>query len=241
MCTVTFIARESGYVIGMNRDEKLTRPAAIAPAQYRLNGRSVLAPSEPGGGLWIGANDAGGSFALINWYSVSARVECQPISRGEIVKSTLSLDSSESVTEALAMLPLSRVNPFRLIGVFPSKKVVCEWRWNLQQLDRIEHAWKTNIWISSGFDEAGAQQARGKIFSAAMGKESDRNRAWLRRLHQSHGPESGPYSVCMHRSDAATVSYTEIAILRGRVEMHYVAGPPCCTPPLSASDLKLWC
>src|SRR5690242_1032814 len=50
MCTVTFIAQQNGYLLGMNRDEKLTRPEAIAPTVCRLQGRSVLAPSEPGGG-----------------------------------------------------------------------------------------------------------------------------------------------------------------------------------------------
>ena len=239
MCTVTFIARECGYVIGMNRDEKLSRPVALGPARYRINGRSVLAPSEPRGGLWIGANDGGASFALINWYGVTARVQSQPISRGEIVKSALPLDSTGAVTRALTSLPLSRVNPFRLIGVIPSQKVVIEWRWNLQQLEQIEHAWQTNIWISSGFDEPGAQQTRGKIFREVLKQESAGNCSWLRSLHQSHMPEPGPYSMCMHRSDAATVSYTEIAILSDQVEMHYVAGSPCCTPPLPKSDLRL--
>jgi hypothetical protein len=235
------IARQSGYVMAMNRDEKLTRPEGMPAAERRLSGRSVLAPSEPGGGMWIGANDAGVSFALINWYAVSARVECQSLSRGQIVKSTLSLDSVASVTNALTLLPLCRINPFRLVGVFPSEKGIVEWRWNLHQLDRIEHAWKTNIWISSGFDEPGALQTRSKIFNQALRQESAGSRAWLRKLHRSHTPESGPYSICMHRSDAATVSYTEIAVSRGRVEMQYVPGSPCCTPPLPASGLRLRC
>src|ERR1041384_5837017 len=239
MCTVTFIARECGYLIGMNRDENLSRPAANGPAQYRIHGRSALAPSEPGGGQWIGANDAGASFALINWYGVPARVQTKPISRGEIVQSALPLDSPGETAHALSSLPLSRVNPFRLIGAFPSKKLVIEWRWNLLQLERIEHAWHTNIWISSGFDEPGAQQTRSKIFSQVLKQESAGNSAWLRSLHQSHTPEPGPYSMCMHRSDAATMRYTENAILGDRVEMLYVPGSPCCTPPLPKSHLRL--
>jgi hypothetical protein len=239
MCTVTFIARECGYAIGMNRDEKLARPVALGPARYRIDGRSVLAPSEPSGGLWIGANDGGATFALINWYGVTARVESQPISRGEIVKSALPLDSTGAVTRALTSLPLSRVNPFRLIGIIPSQKVVVEWRWNLQQLDQIAHAWQTNIWISSGFDEPGAQQTRGKIFRQVLKQESAGNCSWLRSLHRSHAPEPGPYSMCMHRCDAATVSYTEIAILRDRAEMRYVPGSPCCTPALPKRNLRL--
>src|SRR5689334_14803468 len=110
MCTVTFIARPGGYYLGMNRDEKRARPVATAPARSQINGRSILAPSEPGGGTWIGANDAGVSFALINWYGVRRRVESQPISRGEIVRAALPLDSVADVSDALALLPLSRVN-----------------------------------------------------------------------------------------------------------------------------------
>lgn len=238
MCTVTFIARECGYLIGMNRDEKLSRPLAIGPIHYRINGRSVLAPSEPGGGLWIGTNDAGASFALINWYGVTARVQSQPISRGEIVKTALPLDSPGAVTHALSSLQLGRINPFRLIGVSPSKRAVTEWRWDLLKLERIEHAWRRNVWISSGFDEPGAQQTRGEIFGEVLKQKPARSSTWLRSLHQSHWPEPGPYSMCMHRSDAATVSYTEIAMLRDRAEMHYVPGSPCCTPPLPKSELR---
>jgi len=38
MCTVTFIARRNGYVLGMNRDEKLTRAAGLPPRLTHLNG-----------------------------------------------------------------------------------------------------------------------------------------------------------------------------------------------------------
>ena len=77
MCTVTFIARRNGYALGMNRDEKLTRVAALPPAQYRLCTRDTLFPSEPNGGTWIGINDANTTFALVNWYSVPARVAAE--------------------------------------------------------------------------------------------------------------------------------------------------------------------
>jgi uncharacterized protein with NRDE domain len=70
MCTVTFIARQNGYALGMNRDEKVTRVTALPPARFCLAGRTVLCPSEPGGGTWIGINDAGSTLALINWYSL---------------------------------------------------------------------------------------------------------------------------------------------------------------------------
>ena len=43
---------------------------------------------------------------------------------------------------------------------------------------------------------------------AARNQKFEGRLNWLRRLHRSHLPERGPFSICMHRSDAATVSYT---------------------------------
>ena len=239
MCTVTFIARRNGYALGMNRDEKLTRPAGLPPRLTHFNGRKIIAPSEPSGGTWIGVNDSGATLALINWYSVTARVAGRAVSRGEVVKLALSSDSPVEVEAVLAKLPLVQVNPFRLIGVFPSHKAVVEWRWNLQHLDRCEPRWCTNIWISSGFDESGAQQTRGKIFREARRQTSADGTDWLRRLHCSHGPERGPYATCMHREDAATVSYTEVRVSRHKATMRYTPGSPCLTAPISDICLQL--
>jgi hypothetical protein len=239
MCTVTFIARRSGYALGMNRDEKLTRAAGLPPRLTHLNGRTIMAPSEPSGGTWIGVNDTGAALALINWYSIISRVAGQTVSRGEVVKLALPSDSPVLVDATLKELPLACVNPFRLIGVFPACKAVVEWRWNLQRIERCDHHWRTNTWISSGFDEPGAQQTRGKAFKTALHQSSAGTADWLRRLHRSHGSERGPYSTCMHREDAATVSYTEVVVSRHKAIIRYSPGAPCCTSPTPDIRLQL--
>jgi len=239
MCTVTFIARRNGYALGMNRDEKLSRAAGLPPRLTHLNRRAMLAPSEPSGGTWIGVNDTGATLALINWYSITSRVAGQTVSRGEVVKLALSSDSPALVDATLRELPLARVNPFRLIGVFPACKAVVEWRWNLQHLERRDHRWRTNTWISSGFDEPGAQQTRSRNFGEALRQTCAGSTDWLRRLHRSHGPECGPYSTCMHREDAATVSYSEITVSHRMATMRYAPGALCCTALLPALRLQL--
>lgn len=239
MCTVTFSPRRNGYALAMNRDEKLTRVAGLAPARNHLNGRVVLCPSEPGGGTWIGLNDTGACLALINWYSVPAKVSDIAISRGEVVKSALTAGFSHEVDAILAGLPLARMNPFRLIGVFPHIGEVIEWRWSLQELERRGHHWRLGTWISSGFDEPGAQQTRGKTFSEALRQTSTGRTDWLRRLHRSHSPERGAYSTCVHRPDAATVSYTEVTVTNRTGTVRYAPGAPCCTRFLSADRLQL--
>jgi hypothetical protein len=228
MCTVTFIARENGYMLGMNRDEQLTRVEALPPARQMIGGRVALFPTEPGGGTWIGVNDTGITFALINWYSVQARVSGEHISRGRLVRSSLAATEANSVDQILKGFPLECTNPFRLIGVFRASKQVIEWQWNLSVVHRVAHDWITNVWISSGFDETGAQAMRRLVFDRRFKKELTHNSQWLRAFHASHSPACGPYSVCMHRKDAATVSYTEVLTSRRAASMSYSPGPLCC-------------
>ena len=257
MCTVTFIARKRGYCLGMNRDEKLTRPTGLPPKTKKVNGRAVISPSEPGGGTWIAVNDHGATLALINWYSITAEVGGKAVSRGEVVNAVSAATSPDSTDDAIAGLPLSRMNPFRLIGVFPMTGELTEWRWDLKKLARKNHRWKSQQWISSGFDEPGAQRVRGRTYRHAQKQKSAGSVEWLRRLHRSHLPQTGPFSTCMHRKDAATVSYTEVVVSDRHARMGYCDAAPCqshsvsfllrmrrkqsnlsSNPPVPASSLK---
>ena len=227
MCTVTFVPRDTVYYLAMNRDEQLSRIAGLPPKQQFINGRTVLFPSEPNGGTWITLNDTGSCFALVNWYSVTARAQQEPVSRGEVVKAVSAFSSPDSVEAELKRLPLDRINPFRLIGVFAADCKITEWRWDLKKLARKNHRWKAQQWISSGFDERTAQQLRGKTFAEAQQQRSAGSRDWLRRLHRSHSPNRGAFSTCVHRTDAMTVSYTEISVSARKGSMHYHATSPC--------------
>src|SRR5207249_9765924 len=110
MCTVTFMARRRGYCLGMNRDEKLTRPTGLPPKKKMLNGSAVISPSEPGGGTWIAVNDHGATLALINWYSITARVGGNAVSRGEVVNSGSAATSPEVADSALHKLQIGRAH-----------------------------------------------------------------------------------------------------------------------------------
>jgi Transport and Golgi organisation 2 len=227
MCTISFIARERGYLLAMNRDEKLTRPKGLPPTILSLDDRKVICPSEPSGGTWIALNDAGVTFALINWYSIKAGISKNPVSRGEVVNFVRSQISADGASEILGRLPLKQINPFRLIGVFPLTQEIVEWRWDLEKLDCKRLPWRWQQFISSGFDEQTAQIVRNKNFNLAIRQDTAGTLGWLRRLHRSHTPASGPFSTCMHRDDAATVSYAEVAFNVHRVTMRYKASAPC--------------
>jgi len=239
MCTVSLIARKQGYLLGMNRDEQLTRAKGLPPALRVVDGVKILCPSEPAGGTWIALNDTGVTFALINWYSIRARVAGQARSRGEVVSSVSPAGSPAVADARLARLTIDQINPFRLIGVFPVTREVVEWRWSLKQFARQNHCWETRQWISSGFDEPTAQRVRGKTFHEAKAQASTGSLDWLRRLHRSHRPGTGPFSTCMHRVDAATVSYTEVAFSSRRAAMRHCVGAPCQSSSFSIHRLSM--
>lgn len=238
MCTVSFIARKTAYALAMNRDEKVNRVAGRPPSKKIFGGRAVLAPSEPGGGTWIALNDGGATLALINWYAIAARVKGETVSRGRVVNVTSAATTPTEAEDALAELPLGRISPFRLIGVFPATHEIVEWRWNLKQLARRNHPWKTRQWISSGLDEPTAQRVRSQTFQRALRQKSAGTLEWLRRLHRSHAPQSGPFSICMHRADAATVSCTLVAVHPNIAVMSHYSGSPCRCADVSIHKLR---
>jgi uncharacterized protein with NRDE domain len=67
MCTLTFVPAEDGYLVGMNRDELLTRPVALPPKVFERSGIEMVYPREPSGGAWIACNGQGNLLALLNW------------------------------------------------------------------------------------------------------------------------------------------------------------------------------
>jgi hypothetical protein len=219
--------RPTGYCLAMNRDEKRARAKGLPPELRNREERQMVYPSEPSGGTWVALNDAGASFALINWYSVSAKARNNVVSRGSVIPRLGGADSELLANRSLGSLPLCRINPFRLIGVFPARQEIIEWNWDLSYLSRRRHRWLTQQWISSGFDEATAQNVRNTTLQLAQAQRSVGTIDWLRRLHCSHSPQRGPFSTCMHREDAATVSYTEIEVLHGSIKMRHICGTPC--------------
>lgn len=238
MCTVTFIPGRKGYRLGMNRDEKLTRAKGLPPQRIHESGHTFIAPTEPSGGTWIGLNDVGICLALINWYSVNRRATGKTVSRGKIIPAAWHAASSETVDVALAKLPLKRINPFRLIAIFPASQTIIEWRWDLKRLSRVPHLWRAQQWISSGFDEPTAQRIRSRTFATARRQKTFGSLGWLQRLHRSHRPSAGPFSTCMHREDAATVSYTEVHVSARQAKVRYHTGSPCQNPACSVHGLQ---
>lgn len=230
MCSVSFHPHSRGFYVGMNRDESLQRPAANPPERFTRGGRLALYPTEPTGGSWVGVNDAGLTLALINWYAIPREPGIGRVSRGIVVPSLLAATSLEEVRTATAALPKQDMAPFRLLTFAPRERRAFEFRWDQHTLDEMPHAWEPRHWFSSGHDEPRAQHERGKVAREAWREPRAGSLPWLRRLHGSHEPARGPFCFCMHRKDAATVSYTEVVVTNRAATMRYHDGPLCTVP-----------
>jgi hypothetical protein len=239
MCTVSFMPKSRSFYLAMNRDEKRSRATALPPAIVDLTERHAIFPREPDGGTWIAVNDAGICLALINWHRIEREPVRSVVSRGQVVAALAGKSSAQEIIDGFANLPLPQLRPFRLIVVVPSEEVVLEFRWNLELLQTRRHAWEPQHWFSSGYDEWTAEAERSRTCAAARGHSPMKNLTWLRRLHRSHKPKRGPFSICMHRSKAATVSYAEVAVSSRRVVMHYKNGPPCAPRSTMTKSLAL--
>ena len=218
----------------MNRDEQVSRGRALAPRRHWTGTRASLYPSETSGGTWIGASDAGLSLALVNWYAKPQRDRALCVSRGIIIPHLLAAENLVELAVLFADLPLAKINPFRLIAASAKERQLREWRWDGMALTCKRFGWRRRHWFSSGYDEALTNKRRAIVVRGAA--KSSPTPAWLRKLHQSHLPERGPFSICMHRAEAKTVSYTEIVATKSGATMRYAPGSPC-TAKLGAPRL----
>jgi Transport and Golgi organisation 2 len=239
MCTVSFLPNTHGFYLAMNRDEKRDRSVALAPTIVDVASRRAVFPYESTGGTWISVNDVGVCLALINWHRVEREPKRDVGSRGEVVRALAGKSSTNEIADGIGTLVLRKLRPFRLITIVPSERLVTEWRWNLEWLTRRDHKWQPLHWFSSGFDERRAELARQHICDAAHANRSTTSLSWLRQLHRSHSPKRGPFSICMHRSDASTVSYTEVAVSEKRATMRYKPGPCCSNGAIVTKTISL--
>lgn len=226
MCTLTFVPGEDGYVLGMNRDEKITRGRANPPAVNKIAARRAVYPTDVEGGTWIAASESGIAFALLNWNDAHPS-RPRTCTRGGVIPALITSTSSQNANATLEHLELAGILPFRLVGVFPGEKRIVEWRWNQNSLDHETLGWHNRQWCSSSLSDARATTRRGISYARAQHEADAGSVAWLRRLHASHDDDDRPLSTCVHRADVKTLSYTEFVCTADVVHCNYLAGSPC--------------
>jgi hypothetical protein len=222
MCTVSWIRELDGYHVFFNRDERRTRAQGIAPEPGERGEVKWLAPRDgESHGTWIGANLHGVTLAILNrWHESPVAGDGPWTSRGLLVRDLLDAGSLEEIAQRLEATDLKVYQPFTLTAFETGLDVsVFAWTGRGTVRDRVSETGM--VLTSSGYDQEAAMR-RAELFA----RYADPRPEQFEAVHASHEPERGPLSVCMHRPEAETVSFTRIDVDPERVVMTYVPGSP---------------
>lgn len=223
MCTASWLIGPEGYDLLFNRDELHTRPIALPPRRGERNGVRFLAPLDPlGGGTWIAANELGLCLFLLN-RRPNREPRAPQASRGLIPLALIDASEIGEIGRRAAALDLGRYRPFTLGAIAPGGPPVV-FAWTGDALDVTD--------------------ARPPLVSSSVGDDSlfaERRATYpkvllsIRKLlayQRSHGSGPSAASVCMHREDAQTVSFSRVRVTGSRVRLGYAPGSPCERVPM---------
>ena len=210
----------------------------------------VLLPLDPdGGGSWISVNGHGLSLCLLNFYQGTAPRK-KLISRGQLLRSLAHSENINNLNNQILKTDLTHYAPFTLVAFqikhtprLPQEKM---FRWDGV---KIHQSQPENMITSSSvkFDEVSKQ--RQQLYTQEMSSppcsehniehSSEHNTDKHISFHASHGEDKNHRSVCMHRKDARTVSFSHILVTNNHVEFSYHNGSPCdSSSPDSKSSLR---
>ncbi len=237
MCTVSWFFTAGGYELFSNRDESRVRRPASPPRVQQRDGVRFLAPEDgEAGGSWIAVNELGLGLCLLNLYEAPAAPAGGAAngayrSRGLLVSELAGASGVAEATAALSGYDLSRFRPFTLLALAPGGGERA-WQWTGERQLDLAAGWGAEPPLplsSSGFDAPGAARARAALLADLRRRAGGLSAELLLDFHRSHQPERGPYSPCMHRSDAKSVSLSWVRVAARKVEFRYAAGSPCKT------------
>jgi hypothetical protein len=231
MCTVSWLTEERGYHLLFNRDEKRTRAIALPPRLQQRAGVKYVAPVDADfGGTWVAVNEFRLALCLLN---ATGPAPQPSLSRGFLIPALISRKSAAAAIDWLRWIGLRPFAPFTLVALDAQSPPLAA-RWNGARLS-IE-AVRPPL-TSSSFNPEQVRRTRLHTYAqaTACGHRTDLDA--LRRFHRHHGRAADAYSTCMHRADAATVSFSSIAVSEHAIHFAYSPAAPCQSVPCHNSFL----
>jgi Transport and Golgi organisation 2 len=221
MCTVSFIRVNDQFFITSNRDEKLMRKTALAPAVYTHNNSTLLYPKdESAGGSWICLNKNGNAAVLLNG-AFSKHVSSPPyrLSRGIIFLDIIAY--SEPVA-AFASINLHYIEPFTIIIFAAGLLYECRWD-GVQKHNKLLNNTLSYIWSSATLYTSESMFKRQQWFTGWLHNNPLPTPEDILKFHQFAGDGDPQNDLKMTRNDELiTLSVTGIALCREKGIMKYI-------------------
>lgn len=241
MCTVTIVPKSGNagaFRMACSRDEQHGRAAAQPPQQRDYRGVQTLMPIDPASdGTWVGVNAFGLALTLLN-YNLPTPPTGKDRSRGDVIPSLLHAQSIHQVIQAAMHIDRERMMPFRLVAC--DGVSVLLWR-STEPVHRVVvDAWdaKPVMFTSSGLGDHVVEGPRRELFGDCFGDDASQYLMQQAAFHCHQWPGQEHLSVCMHREDARTVSYTIVDVNPADVTMTYHPDRPDRDAHASTATLK---
>jgi len=234
MCTVSWQFNASGYHLFFNRDELNSRQPALPPEiQQHKNARVITPTDTDAGGTWISVNEHGLTLCLLNNYAAQTQIKDKAwISRGKLVLDLSHATDANSLLALFNTIKLNRYRPFDLL-ILSLNGHTHQLSWDGSELQLITNP--DMPLTSSSFQTKAVINSRTQQFHQI----TDLTDSQLRIYHASHSPERGAFSVCMHRDNGQTVSFSHIRVNQAQVRFDYYDGPPCITGDAHTTYLEI--
>ena len=225
MCTMTWFVNDTGYELFFNRDEANTRSRAKLPSLQFIDEIEYISPTDTdAGGTWIAANNYGVTVCLLNHYQFEQIATYKDWrTRGEVVRMFADTVNLISAEHRFNQLDLADYRAFRmfLIDIRGNNRLFV-WDGHESRIERDVSTPKS----SSAVSAKEVKTVRKELF-VESGVAAANSTAEFLKYHASHIPAKSQASVCMHRTDANTVSLSHVKVDQDSVSFAYADGPPC--------------
>jgi hypothetical protein len=212
MCTVTFIPYNngSGYILTSSRDEKTSRPNALAPQKYNVFQQQVFFPKDKlAGGTWVATSLNNFTLCLLNGaFNFHLSKPPYKLSRGLML---LDFFKYNNIDEFAENYDFSNIENFTLIIVNANNKLqLTELRWDGVNLYQSElDASNRHIWSSCTLYQPEAILNRKNWFTNFCNNTPEITKDDTMLFHQNAGDGSLENSIMMNRENKVkTVSIT---------------------------------
>ncbi len=233
---MTWLHDSHGYQVFFNRDERKTRRPGMRPSIHETGPTRFVAPIDGDfGGTWIAANEHGLTLCLLNGFAdetvTAPSVDAEYTSRGLLPATLARCETLDQVGIGLQDSNLPRFRPFILVAFDPFGAGSVA-HWSGSDLERLAGLPPQPL-VSSSFYTEEVRKNRTSVFRR-LAAEADGTSEGHLKFHESHDPAAGPYSACMHRPDADTVSFSWIGVDPHEVRFRYAPHSPCQGRPSNA-------
>ncbi|MFW0739908.1 NRDE family protein [Flavobacterium sp. T12S277] len=220
MCTVSFINNNGRIILTSNRDEKVVRPTAIPPKNYKKKNKNIIFPKDSkAGGTWYIVDDKGTVLVLLNGALEKHEVKISyRKSRGLIVLDVIGHDSPREFWD---IINLDDIEPFTLV-LFEDKRLF-QLRWNGLCKESIElDVNKNHIWSSATLYSEEIKKERANWFNAFLKYKDEISVLDMLEFHKNTQKENKENGLVINRNDEMkTLSITQTVIEKNKVIFEY--------------------